>query len=66
MMPACIVRDESVGAHLIVVLAAGHIRACEPGAELDSLHRPDAEHRVGELRVELVEDRFAETGIDAG
>lgn len=37
------------------------MRHAEPFAELDALDRGDAEHRLADIRLEFVEDRFAET-----
>ena len=49
------------GAEQVVVLAAAQPRAAEPHAVLDPQHRRQAEQRLGEVGLELVEDRLAET-----
>lgn len=49
----------------VVVLRAGHLRPAEAGADLERLRRGDGEHRVPELRLELVEDGLAEPCGDA-
>ena len=43
----------------IVVLRAFHRRGGEAGADLETFRRRQAEHRLGQIGLELVEDRFA-------
>jgi len=48
----------------VVVLASRNFCASETGTDLEALGSGDGEHGMGELRLELVEDRFTETGWD--
>lgn len=50
-------RDERV-----VVLAPGDLRPTEAGADLEGLRRGNGEHRVRELRLELVKHGLAQPG----
>src|SRR5207244_3483309 len=43
----------------IVVLAAEKARAGEPAADLESLRRRQRQHRLGQIRFQLVEHRLA-------
>ena len=57
-------RADAVAVHveLVVVLAPGQLRAGEARADLESLARRQAQHRLGEVRLEAVEDRLAPAG----
>ena len=54
-----------LGTERIVMLRAGHQDAVEPGAEIKSFGGRQAEHGLGEVGLEAVEDRFAPTGRHA-
>ena len=47
------------------MLAALLLDSVRAGADLDGLHRVDAHHRVGDVRIELVEHGLAEPGRNA-
>ena len=52
--------------HLVGIGFAGELGRTHAGADLDALHRVDAHHRLGEIGVQLVVDRIAEAGGNAG
>src|SRR5581483_1899542 len=60
-------RANSPGAYLkwIVVLRAPHSRCRKTGTDLESFCRRYAEHRLGQISLELVENRFTEPRRDA-
>src|SRR5690606_3763674 len=62
---AGVVADEAVGRQFVAMNAALLRHAREAGADLHALDRVDAHHRVGDVGVELVEERSAETHRDA-
>ena len=52
-------------AERVVVLAAGQQNAAEAGADFKRLRRRQAQHRLGQVRFELVEHRLAPAGRNA-
>src|SRR6185437_6561680 len=65
----CLIREEvdliPRHAHLIGVILAGELGGSEARADLHTLDRVDAHHRLGEIGVELVVDGIAEAGGNA-
>src|SRR5205814_5057563 len=49
----------------IVMLRAAHPRRGKTGTNLESLRRRYAQHRFSQIRIELVENRFTESGRNA-
>src|SRR5580658_6198854 len=58
--PPGVVAAKSAGRQLVAMLAAALARGTHAGADLHGLHRVDAHERVGDVRIQAVEHRFAE------
>ena len=58
--PACVVRTEACGCHLVTMLGALLRHAGKAGADLHALGGVDAHERMGDIRIEAVEDGLSE------
>ena len=56
-----VIRQKAFGPHLIAVRSSAHAGHCHPIADFHPFDRVDTHQRVGDLGVEAVVDRLAES-----